>query len=96
MPVYVIAQTDAAEPEAVADYRERVPEVIAQYGGTYVVRGGDSETLEGAWDPERVIVLRFDDREAARRWYDSPEYRELRELRQSSSDTDMILVDGVG
>jgi uncharacterized protein (DUF1330 family) len=43
-----------------------------------------------------VIVLRFDDREAARRWYDSPEYRELRELRQSGSETEMNLVDGVG
>lgn len=96
MPAYVIAQTDAAEPDAIADYRARVPQVIAQYGGSYVVRGGASETLEGGWSPERLIVLRFDDVEAARRWYDSPEYRELRDLRQTGSHTDMIVVDGVG
>jgi uncharacterized protein (DUF1330 family) len=96
LPAYIIAQTGTAQPDAVADYRERVPAIIAKYGGSYVVRGGASETLEGDWDPERVIVLRFDDREAARRWYDSPEYRELRELRASGSHTDMIVVDGIG
>jgi uncharacterized protein (DUF1330 family) len=95
MAAYVIAQTDAAEPEAVAEYRERVPAIIAQYGGSYVVRGGASATLEGDWDPERVIVLRFDDAAAARRWYDSPEYSELRALRTGDSHTDMIVVDGV-
>jgi uncharacterized protein (DUF1330 family) len=96
MPAYVIAQTGAAESTSVSEYRDRVPAIIQKYGGAYVVRGGASQTLEGDWDPERVIVLRFDDVDAARRWYDSPEYTELRALRNETSRTDMIVVDGIG
>jgi len=95
MAAYVIAQTQAEQVDEIAEYRERVPEVIARYGGTYLVRGGQSVPLEGDWDPERVIVLRFDDVDAARRWYDSPEYKELRELRDRGSTTTMLVVDGV-
>jgi uncharacterized protein (DUF1330 family) len=95
MAAYVIAYTGAGQDEGIADYRERVPDVIASHGGTYLVRGGESVTLEGDWSPERMIVLRFDDVDAARRWYDSPEYAELRELRNRSSTTEMIVVEGV-
>ena len=39
--------------------------------------------------------MEFPDVSAARAWYHSDDYAPLRELRQSASDTDIVLVEGV-
>ena len=98
MSAYVIASVRSAAPdgrEALAEYRRRNTEAVAAHGGRFLVRGGPHETLEGGWDPLRVVVIEFPDRNAARAWYDSDEYAPLRELRQSVSETDLVLVEGV-
>jgi uncharacterized protein (DUF1330 family) len=50
--------------------------------------------LEGDWIP-RVVVLEFPTLEAARKFYDSPEYRAARELRAGSANMNMIAVAGL-
>ncbi len=96
MPAYVIAAvTEARDQDALLEYRRRNTDVVAAHGGRFVVRGGAHETLEGDWDPVRLVVIEFPDAESARRWYHSDDYAPLRELRQAASDTDMVLVEGV-
>jgi uncharacterized protein (DUF1330 family) len=97
MAAYVIATVDVhVHDQALYDeYRQQVPAVVAQYGGRFLVRGGACETLEGSWQPKRVVVLEFDSTEAAKRWYDSEEYRRIADLRQRATSTEMILVQGV-
>jgi len=96
MPAYVIASvTDARDQEKLAEYRRRNTDVVAAHGGRFLVRGGAHETLEGDWAPVRLVVMEFPDVETARGWYASDAYAELRELRQSASDTDLVLVEGV-
>lgn len=96
MSAYLIVDVGPVRNEAgYAEYRSRVPAEVRRAGGAYVVRGGTVEVLEGRWSPERVVVVRFDSKETARRWWSSAEYAELRRLRQASTDTRMILVDGV-
>ena len=96
MPAYVIASvTDARDAEKLAEYRRGNTEVVAAHGGRFVVRGGEQETLEGEWRPVRLVIMEFPDMDAARAWYGSDEYARLRELRQSASDTDIVLVAGV-
>jgi uncharacterized protein (DUF1330 family) len=96
MPAYVIAAvTDARDPDKLAEYRRRNTDVVAAHGGRFVVRGGPHETLEGDWSPVRLVIIEFPDADAARGWYESDDYAPLRALRQSASDTDIVLVDGV-
>jgi uncharacterized protein (DUF1330 family) len=96
MPAYVIASVSKAwDADKLAEYRERNTDVVAAHGGRFVVRGGPHETLEGDWEPVRLVVMEFPDRDAARAWYESDDYRVLRELRQSASDTDIVVVEGV-
>ena len=96
MPAYVIASVSAArDQEKLAEYRARNTEAVARHGGRFIVRGGSHETLEGAWSPVRLVIMEFPDVSAARAWYHSDDYAPLRELRQSASDTDIVLVDGV-
>jgi len=95
VPAYVIAEVDIHDPETYARYRARTPELVARHGGRFLVRGGAAELLEGEVPPRRVVVIAFDDMEAARRFYHSPEYREIAALRQEAARTRMILVEGV-
>jgi uncharacterized protein (DUF1330 family) len=94
MPAYVIAEVTVTDPQGFERYRQMVPSTIAQYGGRYVVRGGKCETLEGAWNPARLVVLEFDSVERAREWWACEEYREAKELRQRTARTDLIIVEG--
>ncbi len=60
-----------------------------------MIRGGEHETVEGDWQPGRVVVLEFPDMAALKGWYNSDDYRDLLALRHGSSVADMILVEGL-
>jgi uncharacterized protein (DUF1330 family) len=95
MPAYVIAcVNDAWDQEKLAEYRERNTDAVAKHHGRFVARGGNQEILEGDYSPLRVVIIEFDDLEAAKGWYDSDDYAPLRELRRSASDTDIFVVEG--
>jgi uncharacterized protein (DUF1330 family) len=78
----------------IVEYLERIDATLAPFGGHFIVHGGDFELLEGSW-PGNLIVIEFPDREQARAWYDSPAYRAMVTLRTDSSDSDVIMIDGV-
>ena len=94
MSAYIIVEVDVKDPERYADYRTMVPASLAAYGGKFLIRGGQVENLEGDWEPQRFVMIQFDSVDQAKRWWDSEEYREARNLRQAISDTKMIVVEG--
>ena len=94
MPAYLIADITLHDSDRYKDYIENVPALIEKHGGVYRVRGGDAQTLEGDWSPQRVIVLEFPDREAALAFYNDPDYEPYKRLRQSISDSRLIVADG--
>ena len=95
MPAYVIGDVrDAWDAEALEEYRRGNTDSVARHGGRFVVRGGAVELLEGEWDTRRIVVMEFPDMAAARGWYESADYAPLKALRQSASDTNIILVEG--
>ena len=95
MAAYVIAQVEVTDPEVFEQYRREVPATLAPFGGRFVVRGGAAETLEGDWQPKRLVVLEFPDRTAARAWWESQVYAAPKALRQRSAHTQLLIVDGV-
>ena len=68
---------------------------MAQYGGKYIVRGGQAETLEGNWLPSRLVVIQFESAERAKAWINSPEYSEARALRHKYAHSKTVVVEGV-
>lgn len=94
MTAYVIAQVDVTDPEEYEQYRALVPPTLAQYGGEFIVRGGDMAVLEGDMPYPRVVVLKFDSMDAAKAWHASPEYAAAKAIRQSASDSLLIAVEG--
>jgi DNA gyrase subunit B len=72
--------------EALAGLAEGLAQAaIAQYGGQYLVRGGNSEVLEGKWTPpQRMVIVEFESIEQARRFYHSTEYQAARKARETA------------
>ncbi len=96
MTAYVIVSSEINDPERFKAYLAAAPATVAEFGGDYLVRGGDLATLEGGWQPKRLTVLRFASIERAKAWYDSPGYRAAREVRAGlTARFDMVVVDGV-
>ena len=94
MPAYLIANIEVTDPETYREYVRRVPETIAEFGGKYLVRGGEVEGLEGDWETHRLVMLEFESMERARAWWDSGAYAELKQLRRRSSRSTILLVEG--
>jgi uncharacterized protein (DUF1330 family) len=95
VPAYVAVQIDVHDAATYERYKTLAPPSIAQYGGRYLVRGGECGTLEGDWSPARFVILEFPTVERARQWWDSPEYAEAKAMRQAAAHTQMLVVAGV-
>ena len=94
MPTYVLAEITIHDPKTYERYKDLAPASIFKYGGRYAARGGAVEALEGQFDRERLVVLEFPSAEAARRWWNSPEYAEAKRIRQSCSGARIVLTEG--
>jgi uncharacterized protein (DUF1330 family) len=95
MPAYLIADIDVTDSVGYDEYRARVPAVIAAHGGRYLVRGGASEVLEGAWRPKRSAIIEFPSLAAFKAFWESAEYRPLKELRERSAKSNLVVVEGL-
>src|SRR6516165_9596318 len=95
MPAYFIVDNEVTDPTGFEEYRKQVPGTVERYGGRFLVRGGQVQTLEGDWKPKRVVVTEFPSIEQARRWYDSEEYGALKALRLRTARGSVVLVEGV-
>ncbi len=94
MTAYMIAQVNVTDPEKFEEYRALVPATLEKYGGEYIVRGGEMAVLEGDMPYPRLVVIRFPDMDAIKRWHASEEYAGALEMRQAASDSVLVAVDG--
>ncbi len=90
---YIIASVNVTNPDAYAAYAKAASVAVAKFGGTYLVRGGRSEALEGI-TRARNVVLEFPHYQAAHDFYHSPEYTAARALRQHAAEASFLLVEG--
>ena len=94
MSVYIIIDITVIDQGLYEEYVARVPAVVEQYGGRYLVRGGEVAALAGDWQPERIVVLEFESSDQAQEYLTSPEYLALVPLRQKSITSRAIIVQG--
>jgi uncharacterized protein (DUF1330 family) len=95
MCAYVIVEIDIVDPAGYEEYKKLASATVEKYGGKYIIRGGAVETLEGDWNPKRIVVLQFDSIQRAKEWLNSEEYREPRKMRHRTARTRMVVVEGV-
>ena len=93
---YILVDSQVTDLEQFKNYGALAPATVAAAGGEYLARGGKSETLEGDWKPPRVTVLRFASYDAAKAFYDSAAYQDVRQHRVGATQHfNMVLVEGV-
>jgi len=95
MKAYIIADVRITDPTQYEEYKKLTPGSLLPYGGKFVVRGGQTETLEGDWNPGRLVVLEFPSAEQAKAWWNSAEYAPAKALRQAASISRLILAEGM-
>ena len=95
MAAYLISDVTVRDPEAFQIHRMRAADSISRHGGTYLVRGGGVEPLEGAWTPRTIIVVEFPSLEQARAWHRSPEYASALDVRDKALSRNLVLVNGM-
>ncbi|WP_339717290.1 DUF1330 domain-containing protein [uncultured Sneathiella sp.] len=95
MAAYVIARITVKDPEQYEVYKSLAPIAIKKYGGQYLTRGGAMETVEGPEETQRMVILQFPDMEAAKAFYDSPEYGKARDARKDAAEGQFVLLEGL-
>lgn len=95
MAAYIVFEVDVKDPERYAKNRDLIQPTLEPYGGRFLVRGGSVENLEGSWRPSRLVIVEFPSVDKAKAWWRSDRYKPAKQLRQETTHTEMILVEGV-
>jgi len=95
MAAYFVFHHRVVNPDKAHEYLSRVGETLAPYDQELLVSADHSEVIEGSTPLPRTVVIRFDSREAAVAWYNSPAYRKVRPLRLEATEGYAVLVDGL-
>jgi uncharacterized protein (DUF1330 family) len=96
MTAYWIARAHVNDPAEYQKYADRVPEIIARFGGRFLARGGGFDVLEGTKQFHRFIVIEFPSRDAALACHSSPEYTAAAAFRHHGvGHNELVIVDGL-
>ena len=92
MPAYFLFDNvEVRDRDALSRYAADASKLVAARGGRYLTGAVVPEVVEGDPGLTSVVLIEFPDREAARAWYDSPEYAPLKELRQRAVRNNAVL-----
>jgi uncharacterized protein (DUF1330 family) len=94
MAAYIIARVEVTDWERYREYTKATPDVIARYGGKFVIRGGEIVALEGEPENRRLVVIEFPTLERAQEFYHSPEYTRVKALRAGAAVGQFLAVEG--
>ena len=95
MSGYVIAQIkDIKDKEIYKDYVSKVTPIVEKFGGKFLVRGGEFQTVEGESTYTRNILIHFPSYEKAVEWYNSDELKPVKKMRLDNSTSNAIIIKG--
>jgi uncharacterized protein (DUF1330 family) len=92
---YILANVDVTDPQQYEQYKKLSTIAMQAHGAEVCARGGKVDVLEGDWTPKRVVLMKFPTAEAARAFYDSPEYAAAKAARQGAAVMRMVLIEGL-
>lgn len=96
VPAYAVGYlSDVHLNDALFTYMREMDATLEPFGGEFIIHGGELSAVEGQWGGS-LVVIRFPDRDAAQRWYESPRYQRILPLRQENSTSMVAIIDGVG
>lgn len=77
------------------EYIRLVKPIVESYGGEYLVRSESLTALGDIWRPDRMIIIRFPDRNSLDACFASDEYKQIMGKRISSVNSQAVIVPGL-
>jgi uncharacterized protein (DUF1330 family) len=94
MKAYVVLDLTVHDFGRFKQYITDIPAFIAKHSGHYLVRGDQPTAIEGDWNPERLVIIEFPERESAESFLSDPEIQELFKLRRATTTSRLVLAQG--
>lgn len=98
MPAYMIVTAKIADRDRfISGYANAAAELVAKFGGRYLLIAPGAELLEGQFgDGASMVISEWPDKAAAKHFWDSPEYSEVKKLREGIADCQVLLIEAPG
>lgn len=95
MPAYMIVTASIKNRDKfISGYGAAAGELIEKFGGRYILRGPGAELLEGDFgDGASMVISEWPDKETAKKFWNSPEYSEIKKLRADIADCQVLLIE---
>lgn len=93
---YLVVQGTVTDREGFKAYSAALPPIYEKYGGRYLamVPAPRVEVAEGDAEHRSVVIARFDSKEAAWAFWNSPEYAEAKKLREGKGEFYVMVLEG--
>ena len=95
MPALVLVEVSIHDPELYESYKKLTLGSLVPFEGRFVVRGAQTESLEGDWNPERLVILEFLSVQKAKDWWASEEYTKAKNIRYQAAKSKMLVVESL-
>jgi uncharacterized protein (DUF1330 family) len=98
MAAYLIVSAIIADREAFmrSGYPAAAAELVSRFGGRYVIRAPGAELLEGEFGSgASVVISEWTDARSARRFWDSPEYANVKQRREGLAECQVLLIESL-
>ena len=94
MPAYWVARSRIIDPVEYKKYTDRVPAIIATFGGKVLARGGRFQIMEGPDKFHRFVVIEFPTLEQGVACFTSKEYDEAAAHRRNGAgEVETVIVE---
>ena len=93
-PHYMLGGNDTKDLSWIPEYQAKVPPISARYGLKALIASDQFDVLDGRWDRQSMILLKFPSEDAYRRFWSDPDYLPLKTLREDNTEGDHITFPG--
>jgi len=95
MAAYMIVTAKISDRDKfISGYGPAAGALVSQFGGRYVLMGPGAELLEGSFgEGASMVISEWPDKETAKRFWNSPEYAEVKKLREGIADCQVLLIE---
>ena len=94
----ITAEISATEPsrEQFRKYAAAAADLVAEFGGEYIVRATPPHSLEGEWPAaEKLVISKWASERQALAFWNSSEYAKIKKLRLGTAQVRVTLFEGV-
>ena len=91
---YLLGQITISDKSHYKLYDSKIGNVIEEFGGRYLVKGGLRMVKEGNPSFQRDVLVEFKDIETAQLFFSSKKFKDISRFRKAGSNGFLILVNG--